>query len=146
MPDNLSPEDRRKAMRAIKSKGTSPERTLWAMLAGMRLKGWRKNAADVLGKPDVVFDKEKVAIFVDGCFWHGCPICNRGIPENNREYWVRKIKRNKRRAREVTHALRSQGWQVLRFWEHEMRGDLNVVRQKLKDAISGSQSQNKDAF
>ncbi|HFC09821.1 MAG TPA: very short patch repair endonuclease [Chloroflexi bacterium] len=135
MPDNLSPENRRKAMKAIKSKGTSPERSLWAMLAGMRLKGWRKNAQDLPGKPDVVFDKEKVAIFIDGCFWHGCPICNRGVPENNREYWVRKIERNQQRAREVTMALQKAGWVVLRFWEHEMRRERNTIREKIRREI-----------
>ena len=138
MSDNLSPEHRRKAMRAIKSKGTSPERILWAMLAGMRLKGWRKNPSDVPGKPDVVFDREKVAIFVDGCFWHGCPVCNRGIPENNREYWIRKIERNKRRAEEVTLALREEGWVVLRFWEHEIKQEISKVRQKIREAIYNS--------
>lgn len=138
MPDNLSPKDRRKTMRAIKSKGTSPERILWAMLAGMRLKGWRKNAADVFGKPDVVFDEKRVAIFVDGCFWHGCPVCQRGIPETNRKYWLKKIERNQQRAREVTATLQQAGWIVLRFWEHELKQDIDVVRQKLKKALGNS--------
>lgn len=111
---------------------------MWAMLAGMRLKGWRKNPSDVPGKPDVVFDREKVAIFVDGCFWHGCPVCNRGIPENNREYWIRKIERNKRRAEEVTLALREEGWVVLRFWEHEIKQEISKVRQKIREAIYNS--------
>ncbi len=68
MVDNLKPEDRRKTMRAVKGKGTKPERRLWAMLAGMGVKGWRKNADDIVGKPDIVFDNEQIAIFVDGCF------------------------------------------------------------------------------
>lgn len=135
MPDNLSPENRRKAMRAIKSRGTSCERALWAMLAGMRLKGWRKNPADVPGKPDVVFDAEKAAIFVDGCFWHGCPLCDRGVPETNREYWLRKIERNRRRAEEVTEILRAQGWTVLRIWEHQMRRERDAVREKIRSVL-----------
>ena len=135
MPDNLSPEDRRKAMRAVKSKGTSLERILWSMLAGMGLRGWHKNVDHLPGKPDVVFFEERIAIFVDGCFWHGCPICNRSLPETNREYWKRKIERNKRRAREAEQLLESDGWKVLRFWEHEMRKNRQAVRRKLRAAI-----------
>ena len=94
MTDNLSPEDRRKTMRAVKGKGTALERQLWAMLAGMGLSGWRKNPKDITGNPDAAFTTEHVAIFMDGCFWHRCPCCNRKLPKTNREYWVRKIGRN----------------------------------------------------
>lgn len=73
MGDNLKPDDRKKTMRAVKGKGTGLEKTIFAMLAGMRLGGWHKNCGSVTGKPDVVFLDQKVAIFVDGCFWHGCP-------------------------------------------------------------------------
>ncbi len=130
MSDNLSPENRRKTMQAVKSKGTRLERRLWAMLAGLRLRGWRKNANDVVGKPDVVFPDQRVAIFIDGCFWHGCPYCNRKLPITNREYWEGKIKRNIELARLYDEQLQQEGWVVIRIWEHEM-ADIAAVRLKI---------------
>jgi DNA mismatch endonuclease (patch repair protein) len=68
--------------------------------------------------PDIVFTKQKVAVFVDGCFWHGCAE-HQVIPRSNRDYWVPKLQRNVDRDREVDEALVSEGWIVVRFWEHE---------------------------
>jgi len=90
------------------------------MLAGMGLSGWRTNARDVIGEPDVVFDGERVAVFADGCFWHGCPYCRRKLPNTNRVYWELKITRNIERASLTAQRLLSDGWQVVRIWEHEM--------------------------
>lgn len=125
-------------MRAVKGKGTGLERRLFAMLAGMRLHGWRKNADDVIGKPDVVFDELRVAVFVDGCFWHGCPVCQRKLPETNREYWERKIQRNVERDRLRGATLEENGWRVVRIWEHEMRpGPTRAgLRARLREAIA----------
>lgn len=135
--DNLSPEDRRKTMRAVKAKGTKPERRLCSMLAGMGLKGWQKHAADIPGKPDVVFIAAKVAIFVDGCFWHGCPVCQRKLPETNRAYWKRKITRNRQLAKQHQRKLRSEGWIILRIWEHEINDSRlrDSLRRKIRRAI-----------
>lgn len=137
MTDNLTPEDRRKTMRAVKGKGTKPERQLWAMLAGMGLGEWRKNADDITGKPDVVFDNKKTAIFVDGCFWHGCPHCQRKLPQTNRQYWERKINRNVELAKLNNQKLRVDGWLVIRVWEHEIRNqvDRKRIRYEILQAI-----------
>lgn len=142
MPDNLSPENRRKAMRAVKSKGTSPERILWAMLAGMRVRGWRKNAVDVPGKPDVVLDEKKIAIFVDGCFWHGCPVCKKPLPEHDREYWEKKISRNAERDKMNTKALLEEEWTVVRIWEHEIvpAARRATVRKRIHDLTTFDQA------
>lgn len=121
MADNLKPEDRRKAMRAVKGKGTKLEKQLFSTLAAMHLHGWRQNAADIPGKPDVVFDKERLVIFIDGCFWHGCLHCNRKLPSTNRAYWKKKIKRNAMLAGIYRRKLRNEGWTVIRIWEHNMR-------------------------
>ena len=121
MPDNLTVEDRRRTMQAVRGKNTSLERRLFAMVAGMRLKGWRRNANDILGKPDVVFPAYKVLLFADGCYWHGCPVCKRKLPETNKEYWERKISRNIERDQEHNKVLGENGWKVLRIWEHELR-------------------------
>lgn len=138
MADNLSPEDRKKTMRAVKGKGTKPERMLFSMLAGMRLKGWRKNADDIMGKPDVVFPLEQVAIFVDGCFWHGCPHCQRKLPQTNRSYWERKVNRNIELAQQHNQKLSQAGWLVIRIWEHEIRNvaERKHIRNKINNAIN----------
>lgn len=136
MADNLSPEDRRRTMQAVKGRATSIERRLWAMLAGMRLRGWRKNAQDLPGKPDIAFDALKVAIFVDGCFWHGCPTCQRPLPQTRTEYWRGKIERNVQRATQANRQLQTQGWLVMRFWEHEVLRTPRAVRQRLKRLLS----------
>lgn len=128
MPDNLTPEDRRKTMQAVKGKRTSLERRLSAMLAGMRLRGWRTNVSEIPGKPDILFINERVVIFIDGCFWHGCPYCKRKLPETNKEYWERKIQRNMERAKVHNQKLFEDGWTVIRIWEHELRDPVTIAR------------------
>lgn len=136
--DNLSPSDRKRAMQRVRSKRTSLERKLWAMLAGMGLKGWRRNPQDIYGSPDVAFCENKIAIFADGCFWHGCPYCKKSMPVGNADYWLRKIQRNVNRASEVNHTLGDQGWTVIRVWEHEMK-DAEIrrsVRGRIREAFA----------
>ena len=134
MSDNLTPDDRRKTMQAVKSKGTKLEKRLWAMLAGMRLRGWNKNPKTVIGTPDVAFIDQRIAIFVDGCFWHGCPHCQRPLPKTNHEYWVKKINRNVELAQIYDERLRKDGWRVVRIWEHEMRS-LQIIRKRILDVL-----------
>lgn len=138
MSDNLSPQDRRKTMRAVKGKGTKLEKRLWAMLAGMGLKGWQKNVDTITGKPDVVFSSQRVAVFIDGCFWHGCPNCRRKMPQTNREYWERKINRNVELAQLHNEQLQREGWVVVRIWEHEM-ADTAMVRGKIRHALQAKE-------
>ncbi len=139
MTDNLSPEDRRKTMRAVKGKGTKLERRLWAMLAGMGLRGWKKNVEFVAGRPDVVFAGQRVAVFIDGCFWHGCPHCNRKLPDTNRAYWERKIRRNVELAGLHNEQLQQDGWIVVRIWEHEMT-DTVVSRTRILQALENREA------
>jgi DNA mismatch endonuclease (patch repair protein) len=84
------------------------------------------NAADLVGKPDFVFPIRRLVVFVDGCFWHGCPKCQR-IPSSNVPYWDRKIERNRIRDRAVNTSLRRSGWRVLRIWEHQLERTGSVV-------------------
>jgi DNA mismatch endonuclease (patch repair protein) len=137
MTDNLSAQNRVKTMRAVKSKGTRLEKHIFAMLAGMGLKGWRKNADDVVGKPDIVFRELQVAIFIDGCFWHGCPHCRRPMPQANREYWERKIARNVHRDAVNRNTLVKGGWIVISIWEHEIRdpAKMKLVKQQVRAAV-----------
>ena len=85
-----------------------------------RITGWRRNQA-IFGKPDFVFPKLRLAVFVDGCFWHCCPQYATK-PKNNAAFWRKKLETNHARDQLVTRTLRSDGWRVLRIWEHEFAG------------------------
>lgn len=123
MADIISPEDRSRVMSRIKLRDTAPEltlrRALWA--AGLRYRLCLK--VQLPGRPDIVFPGSRVAVFVDGCFWHGCPIHGH-IPKSRESYWGPKLTRNIQRDAEVTARLAGQGWRVLRFWEHQVRKEL----------------------
>lgn len=113
--DKLTPEQRRKCMQANKSKGTKPElllaKSMWQL--GLR---YRKNNKTVFGKPDFSFKKYKVAVFVDGEFWHGKDWeIRKADIKSNREFWIAKIERNIQRDEEVTGRLKAEGWTVFRF-------------------------------
>jgi DNA mismatch endonuclease (patch repair protein) len=121
VPDNLRPEDRVKAMRAVKGTNTSLERIVYA---AFQARGWRcaRNVADLPGKPDFVFKKARLVVFVDGDFWHGWRFpqwCEKLTP-----YWKKKIERNRLRDRLNFQRLRRAGWRVLRLWGHNVERDL----------------------
>jgi DNA mismatch endonuclease, patch repair protein len=121
MADVFTREKRSEVMASIRGKGNrSTEWKLRARLISAGISGWRLHAAEVPGKPDFIFPKERVAIFLDGCFWHGCKKC-RSIPESNRDFWKKKIGGNKKRDRETGRKLREAGWLVIRFWEHQIK-------------------------
>jgi len=94
--------------------------------------GWRRNQP-LFGKPDFVFRRQRLAVFADGCFWHGCPL-HATTPAANRAFWRKKLARNKARDRLVTRALRRAGWRVLRIWEHELtrRSEARLVSRILR--------------
>lgn len=104
-------------MSRIRSKrNATTELRLIPLLRAARLRGWRRNFP-LLGKPDFVFPKQKLAVFVDGCFWHGHG-CGRNLkPKCNAALWRKKINGNQRRDRRVTRTLRTVGWRVIRIWE-----------------------------
>lgn len=117
--DNLTREQRQKNMRAIKSKETKIEilvcKTLWNN--GIR---YRKNVKTLPGKPDIAIKKYKIAIFLDSCFWHKCPVHYKR-PKSNNEYWDKKIERNVQRDKEVNCYYLEHGWHILRIWEHQLK-------------------------
>lgn len=119
-------------MRQVKSRNTSPENVLVKEIKAVGLKGWRRHYKRAIGVPDLAFPKGKVAIFIDGCFWHGCHKCYRQ-PKSNVGYWKRKVKKNIIRARKVNLALKQRGWRIIRIWEHDVkRAKSNVVRKIVK--------------
>jgi DNA mismatch endonuclease (patch repair protein) len=120
-PFKAPPECRSRNMRAIRSFGNkSTERRLASLFKKHHLRGWRSHSLDVVGKPDFVIKQKRVAVFVDGCFFHGCPRCGH-VPRTNRLYWAAKITRNKRRDAAISKALRKLGYQVVRVWECQLK-------------------------
>ncbi len=116
-------------MSRIRGKDTKPEmrlrRTLHA--AGLRYRVHRK----LPGRPDIVFGPARLAVFLDGCWWHCYPQHFR-MPESNTDFWREKFKRNVERDRRVTAKLRAAGWSVIRVWEHELNGNLDAVVMRVK--------------
>jgi len=126
--DTFSKTERSRIMSRVKSSGNrSTEAAFVALMKERGIKGWRRNQP-VFGKPDFVFRKARIAVFIDGCFWHACPKHCR-MPASNRDYWVRKIGRNAERDKKVSRELRRQGWTVARIWEHEIKD--GTVKRKL---------------
>lgn len=118
-------------MSLIRSKGNkATELKLMAIFRESGIKGWRRNQ-HLHGKPDFLFRKQRVVIFVDGCFWHGCPKHLR-MPQDNRVYWLAKIRRNAWRDKRTNRLLRKDGWSVLRIWEHELKTPHRLVRKILR--------------
>lgn len=133
--DDLTPEQRKKNMRAIRSKDTTIElalrKALWQR--GIR---YRKNYKGLIGKPDIVITKYRIAVFCDSDFWHGYDWENRKARiKSNQNYWIPKIERNMKRDREVTADLVEQGWIVLRFWEHTIRKELEECVDDIQEAV-----------
>ena len=134
--DTVSRKTRSLVMAKVKSKrNRSTEWRLRALLIQSGLRGWRVHPDKLPGSPDFVFTAERLAIFTDGCFWHGCSRCGK-VPSSNVEYWRTKIERNRNRDRVVTAQLRGHGWRVLRLWEHELTAFNSVVR-RIKKRLEG---------
>jgi DNA mismatch endonuclease (patch repair protein) len=118
--DVFSKAKRSQVMSRIRDRGNrSTEGTFAALLRRSRISGWKLQCSAVAGKPDFYFKKRKLAVFVDGCFWHGCPRCFRA-PRQNALFWAKKIAGNRNRDRKVTCALRHEGIKVIRLWEHDL--------------------------
>ena len=132
--DNLSTSDRKKNMTNIKSKGArSTEKKLRNSLAGAGISGFKLNDKTLPGTPDFVFLEDRLAIFVDGCFWHGCPKCYKR-PKSNQQYWDKKYTSNKIRDEHVDLELNKCGWTVLRLWEHELK-EIASVRARIQELL-----------
>lgn len=119
MSDVFTIAKRSDVMSRIRGRGNkATELALAKLFRRYKITGWRRNQK-VFGKPDYVFRQVRLALFVDGCFWHGCP--KHGTrPKSNVAFWKKKFARNQARDRLVTRTLRSGNWRVLRIWEHEL--------------------------
>lgn len=128
MVDVFNREKRSEVMSRVRSKDTGIEVVLRKLLYARGIRGYRVNYKKIPGSPDIAFTKFKLAVFVDGCFWHGCPLCY-SRPSTNSEFWARKLEENRNRDILVDERLQKMGWQVLRLWEHE-------VEKNIEDCVS----------
>jgi DNA mismatch endonuclease (patch repair protein) len=127
MADIFSRKKRSQIMSRVKGRGNLlTELRLVAIFRAHKISGWRRNAR-IFGKPDFIFPKRRLAVFVDGCFWHGCPM-HGSIPKTNRAFWTAKLERNRQRDKEVAKELKSQGWRTVRIWQHELPQAGKIVR------------------
>jgi DNA mismatch endonuclease (patch repair protein) len=130
----LSPEMRSKIMASIRSRGNaSTELRFVKILRDAQVTGWRRHQ-ELPGHPDFVFRAPRIAVFIDGCFWHSCPRCSKP-PSQNRSYWQPKLERNRLRDRSVSKQLRASGWIVIRIWEHQLDNPSAVLR-RLERALT----------
>jgi len=132
--------DRSENMRRITAKNTKPELLLRSFLhrSGLR---FRCHAPDLPGKPDLLFRKQKVAVFVHGCFWHqhrGCIEASR--PHSNSDYWLPKLRRNVERDVETLSQLRRMGYRVLTLWECNIERNVGKEADRVRAALGGSAS------
>lgn len=112
---------RSRTMAAIRGKGNkSTELRLRMALVRLGIAGWHLHSRALPGKPDFFFENERVAVFVDGCFWHGCPKCGH-TPKTRSAFWVAKFERNKERDRRNVRSLMNSGIEVVRLWEHQLK-------------------------
>lgn len=133
MPDVFNPEDRSRIMARIKGRDTKPELVLRQTLWALGVRGWRCHRKDLPGRPDLAFGRARLAVFVDGAFWHGHPSkFKRG---QSGEFWDRKIADNKARDRRADTDLAGRGWTVLRVWDFDVLNDPVGVAIKVRDRL-----------
>jgi len=136
MADVFTEQKRSEVMSRIRGKGNKDtELAMIQILRKSHISGWRRNQA-ILGKPDFIFPTKKVALFVDGCFWHSCPK-HANKPKNNQEFWREKLQKNKDRDKFVTRELQKMGWKVIRVWEHELAISDRVAK-RILDVLSST--------
>ncbi|MBI2086916.1 MAG: very short patch repair endonuclease [Candidatus Zambryskibacteria bacterium] len=137
MPDTFTKKKRSEIMSRIRAKNTKLENNFLKELssvshnAGYR---YRKHYLGIIGKPDIAFPNKKLAVFIDGCFWHGCKLHSR-VPLSNISYWKTKLERNCARDKEINRKIKKMGWRVIRIWEHEAKGMPDKVIAKVMHAL-----------
>lgn len=141
--DTVSKRERSRIMAAVRSQQTrSTERKLRAVLVAAGMRGWRYQISSLPGKPDFVFPRKKLVVFVDGCFWHGCPKCYRR-PNSRRAYWDAKVASTMGRDRSHRAKLRRRGWCVIRIWEHELAKNPQGCIVKIQALLNANEDKQK---
>ena len=125
MPDKITKAQRSYIMSQIRGTRTKPELIVKEIIDGRKLRYQPKGIPE---RPDFANKTKKIALFIDGCFWHKCPRCYKP-PKSNRKYWKAKVERNTKRDKHVNRKLKKQGWTVIRFWEHQVKeNELHVIK------------------
>ena len=138
MSDTVSQKKRSEIMKANKPKGNkSTELKLIQLFKQLGLKGWRRNYKIAGCKPDFVFHNKRIAVFADGCFWHGHN-CRNLTPKQNSEYWQKKIENNRIRDKEINERLERKGWKVIRVWECELEKNPPKVMRRINRFLNHS--------
>lgn len=110
-----------KIMSKNKAKNTTPEQYLRKLLWSNGFRGYRLHPKNIPGKPDICFNRKRIAIFVNGCYWHRCPKCDLPLPKNNQEFWKNKFQKNTQRDLDKIRQLIKVGWRVITIWECELK-------------------------
>lgn len=114
-----------RTMMSNRGRDTSPELILRSALYEAGIRGYRLHKKGVPGRPDIVFSRKKLAIFVNGCYWHRCPRCNLSLPKTHREFWKKKFELNVARDNRKKEELRKLRWRVIVLWECEVRKNVD---------------------
>ena len=128
-----------RVMSANKAKNTKPEITLRKALWREGQKGYRVNWKNIPGRPDIAYPGKKIAIFVNGCYWHRCPKCNLPLPKTNTDFWKEKFDKNVKRDKKKNDELLSLDWIVLVFWECDIKSDISNSIQKVKKVLDAQE-------
>ena len=135
-PPKASSEHVSKSMKSNRAKGTKPELLFRKALFAAGIRGYRLNWPNIPGSPDIGFVGRKIAIFVNGCYWHRCPKCNLPLPKTNKDFWEKKFLRNIERDKLKRERLQKLGWKVVTIWECEIKKDTTEAVTKVKKALN----------
>lgn len=116
-----------RSMKGNRGRNTLPERRLRAALIAAGARGFSQNPAGIPGRPDIAFKRQRLAVFVHGCYWHRCPYCRSPLPKANRAFWRLKFDRNRARDRRKVGALRRAGWAVSQIWECRLKKNPSAI-------------------
>ena len=134
-------ESTSKVMRANKAKNTKPELLVRKALWENGVRGYRLNWKTVPGRPDIAYPGKKIAIFVNGCYWHRCPKCNLPLPKTNTDFWKEKFDKNVKRDKKKNDELLSLDWIVLVLWECDIKSDISNSIQKVKKVLDAQEKE-----
>lgn len=137
-PDHASSPAIAASMRGNRSRDTSPEIRIRLELRRLGLRGYRVDAKWLPGRPDIVFTRVRVAVFIHGCFWHRCPYCNLPIPKTNPQYWEWKFRRNTERDSKALRELAKVGWRTVRLWSCQVSKSAEACAQQVKKSVENA--------
>ncbi len=132
LPDR---ESTSRVMSANRARDTEPELSLRRALWKKGIRGYRVNWKMAPGRPDVAFPAKKIAVFVNGCFWHRCPYCRPSLPKSHRRFWKQKFRNNARRDKSKALQLRRVGWKVVTSWECRLKKNLQLTVNRIEKLV-----------